>query len=114
MCLLRFCEKLAQFFWAAQKQVVYVNVAADPIHQAVASFGNPAGIWATVILRHRNVSLVEDSSHNINGLLGDVECPSGKAMSKQMRENRNATPIKRLKHQPMHQKTDAPTQIALK
>src|SRR5215471_19124652 len=52
MRLLRFFEELTQFFWAAQDQVVYVNVTTDLIHQAVASFGNQARIWATVILRH--------------------------------------------------------------
>src|SRR5262249_23973166 len=87
MRLLRFFEEFSQFFRTPQDQVVYVNVTTDLIHQAVASFGNQTRIGATVILRHRNISLVENSSHNINGFFSNIQCPSRKAMSKQVWEN---------------------------
>src|SRR5579864_323077 len=114
MCFLCFFEKRSQFFRATLHQISYVTIAADLVHESMASFSNETGIRATVILGDVQVTLVENPGHNIHRLFGHIQCPGGKTMTEQMRADRHTAFIQGLKNQPMHQKPQTGPDILLK
>src|SRR5205809_7458948 len=57
MCFPGFLEKGAQFFRAAKSHLSDINIAADLVHQTMATLGNESRIGTPIIFRNIHVSL---------------------------------------------------------